>query len=1217
MKKIYVLFLISFYAYAQFDSLSDVVSYANNKPEYPSIDNDDWKKPDFISFYEAEKTSIFSRLLGYIGLGSKTWSPQEFEHLLREATHVREGWGMQGHFVQKIMPESEGKLIILGDVQGAFHSFVRDLQELVRMRLLSDELKISNGNYLILNGNTIDSSAYNAETLLLVLLLVQKNPKQFIYVRGKNETLKEGQDLELFKQLRNRLGTRHHALFKLIPDFFDTLPSALYVMRSSGQGLKISATEDGIDDALVASFLSSDVEMPIMHLSQAQKGDKRVFIDANIKASNLSRTFGLSRYAGPPLTWTVLSSPTGINRRLYAFFNDAFAIVQTASRFNNWTITLYHQDVRKKDGFDASGTYNLSTGSLVSGAPLNFFDDEVLKKLEQEIAQKKETLQELSNICKEKGESGDKVSIAKKDGQQKKLVLGTSLDLSKSMKEWGKKVKETLSTVFELQNKKGEANGNLFQLIFLDDGYTPDKARENYKKFIDEFDVKIILVALGTPTTQTSLEFVKAGKLILLFPATESSVFRKPDLKNVVNLSRSYFDQGKALIDYIFKSHENLNVVALFYQDDAFGKDGLNGAKEALKKYNVKKVVELPYARNQKGYAEQRSIIEKEKPDVIGMFAVPTAVKELMRGLPTKFLSERILFGISDLGAAEVQAYFKDKGLKVIHSSAFPDVNRSDLALVEEFREFARQHNLTIGPFAFEAYADAQLFLYILDQIEGDVTTEKIIEVAQNIKELDFKGLRLDFDPETRTLLDALWISKGDDSEWTKIVLEQPKEVEVRQKAIEEIPKKELANEIKESEKMLQRDEKPSIIIQEDKIILGNEQGQVSKKNIPMPDEEIEVKDAERKPALLSSDLAVHGDTIVIGNTSDFNKGLKAMSDALKLGIDLKLQEINRKGGVKGKKIQISYLDDGYIPKKARENVGTFLNNVKTDILMASVGTPTLESYIDLVKNGQVTALFPFSGSSTFRAPEFKHMIHYRPSYDQNIAEITEYIIKAFSSKRFALFYQNDTFGIIPKDAALKVLKKHGITDIVEVPFERNDLNFKEQAKIIEEFNPGVIGFFGPSIAAQGLIRQMSARKLADKRMYGLSWLTGEVLQNFLKGKGLKMIIPNLVPDPKTSEIPIAKEFRQAAKKAGVPLYANAFEGYVNGALLVYLLEQIEGEVTADKLIKAAENIKNVDFNGIKLNFDPKSRVLSHQSWIDFGTGEDWKHVEFTPSDKQ
>ncbi len=362
--------------------------------------------------------------------------------------------------------------------------------------------------------------------------------------------------------------------------------------------------------------------------------------------------------------------------------------------------------------------------------------------------------------------------------------------------------------------------------------------------------------------------------------------------------------------------------------------------------------------------------------------------------------------------------------------------------------------------------------------------------------------------------------------------------------------------------------------------------------------------------------MAVHGDTLVIGNTSDFNKGLKAMSDALKLGIDLKLQEVNRKGGVKGKKIRVSYLDDGYVPKKTRENVETFLNNVKTDILMSSVGTPTQESYIDLVKEGKVTALFPFTGSSTFRTPEFKHMIHYRPSYDQNIAEITRHIVEKYSPEKVVLFYQDDTFGIMPKKAALKVLQEHSVNDVLEVPFQRNDLSFKEQAKKIEDFDPDVIGFFGPSIAAQGLIRQMSTKKLANKLMYGLSWLAGETLHNFLKEKGLQMIIPNLVPDPKTSDVPIAKEFREAAQKANVSLDANTFEGYVNGALLVYLLEQIEGEITTDKLIKSAENIKDVDFQGIKLNFDPKSRVLSQQSWIDFGTGENWKHVEFASSEK-
>lgn len=1162
MKRICAIILMFCKLHAQFDTLSDFVSYAQDKPEYPAIDNDDWQHPNFSSFYATQHPSIWSNLLSYVGIKSPFWMPEDLTDLLTEVTRSRESHGMQGNFVQKVMVEPDDKVVLFGDIRGAFHSFVRDMQELVRLGIMDEDLNIINGNYLVLNGNGIGSSAYNVETMFLILTLLKKNPERFIYIRGESELVDEQSKVELFKQTRERVDSRRHTLFKQFATFFGTLPLALYVMQYPDDGLKIASLKNKVDQARLNRFLSPEFQMSIIHIDQltdAKESDSPIIINAVVKSTDFSRNLGLKRYIGPPVTWSVMSSPTGVNRRLHAFFYDAFAIIQTATRFRNWTITLHYQDVRTKDGFRVSGTYNLTTGSLVSGEPLSFFDTDDLKQIEQRIAQKKETLKDLSTKCKEQEGQEKELALDKKAGETKKLVLGSSLDLSKSMKEWGKKVKDTLSQIFALENEKSEEGGIEYQQIFLDDGYTPDKARENYKKFVDEFNAEIMLIPLGTPTTQTSLDYAKSGKLVVLFPSTESSVFRKKDLKNIINVTRSYFDQGKALIDYIFKKDKDLEKIALFYQDDAFGRDGLEGAKEALKKYNVSKIIELPYERNQKGYAEQRGIIEKEQPDVIGIFAVPSAAQELLKGLPSNFLSDRILFGISDLGEAELQDYFKNRGLEVIHSSAFPDIKHSDLPLIKEFRAFAQRHNLTIGPFAFEAYIGAKLFLHLINNIKGPITKEKIIEEAEALKKVDFGGFMLNFDPETRTLLDALWISRGDGSPWLKIPVEVSKV---------EVTKKET--------------------IQASHPETQATQGLVAERDV--------------QPS-----IAVQGDKIILGNTGDYSKGLKAFSESLKAGIQLKLNEINRRGGIHNRSLQIVYLDDGYNTEQARKNVRKLLTEIKTDLMFITLGTPVFQAYVDLVKNGEILALFPYTGSSRFRKKSLTNVIFYRPSYARVLTEVTKFIVDTYKATKFVLFYQQGSVGDIPVQAIKKMLRDdYNINDVLAVPFAANDMNFSVQAEQIKQFNGDAIAFIGPPVSAQGLIRQIGVEALSDKKLYGLSALEEKSFLNFARDKGLRFILPNVLPDAKNSEIELATTFRKLAKANDIEIDQAAFEAYVYMDLTAYLLQQVEGVLTKEKIIQIAQDIKDLDFQGLLLSFNSNTRILAQHIWINTGEDQPW-----------
>jgi len=80
-------------------------------------------------------------------------------------------------------------------------------------------------------------------------------------------------------------------------------------------------------------------------------------------------------------------------------------------------------------------------------------------------------------------------------------------------------------------------------------------------------------------------------------------------------------------------------------------------------------------------------------------------------------------------------------------------------------------------------------------------------------------------------------------------------------------------------------------------------------------------------------------------------------------------------------------------------------------------------------------------------------------------------------------------------------------------------------------------------------------------------------------------------------------DFRKIATrfKREESLNEDALEGYINIQILHEIIHHISAPLTKEKIILAMENIKDFNFKGILLNFDPVNRELSKSVWIDHG----------------
>src|SRR3984885_6730823 len=141
---------------------------------------------------------------------------------------------------------------------------------------------------------------------------------------------------------------------------------------------------------------------------------------------------------------------------------------------------------------------------------------------------------------------------------------------------------KTEEAYFRMINDQGGINGRKINFISYDDGYSPPKTVEQTRKLIESDEVFLIFNSLGTPTQTAVQKYQNAKKVPQLFVATGASKWNDPsNFPWTMGFQPSYRVEARIFAKYILKNKPGAKI-AVFYQNDDFGKDYVAGLKEVF-----------------------------------------------------------------------------------------------------------------------------------------------------------------------------------------------------------------------------------------------------------------------------------------------------------------------------------------------------------------------------------------------------------------------------------------------------------------------------------------------------------------------------------------------------------------------------------------------------------------------------------------------------------
>lgn len=334
------------------------------------------------------------------------------------------------------------------------------------------------------------------------------------------------------------------------------------------------------------------------------------------------------------------------------------------------------------------------------------------------------------------------------------------------------------------------------------------------------------------------------------------------------------------------------------------------------------------------------------------------------------------------------------------------------------------------------------------------------------------------------------------------------------------------------------------------------------------------------------------GSVIKLGQTVALSGPLGDLGQAIVQGAKSYFDQVNARGGVNGRKIELVSLDDAYDAKKALANLDVLLGEKDVFALFNCLGTPIVDALLPKVTEQGVPFFAPYTGALLAR-PKQRNVFNIRASYPDEAEQLVQHLA-TLGVQRIGVAYQNNAFGKEVYEGARLAMERYKVTQSSAVTVENSGADAAAAAtKLLADAPQAVLmGLAGkPTVDFAKAMRQQ--RK--GMSLYALSVMGAAATIKALGEDGVGIAVSQVVPLPTNPGVAVVRDYQQAWKQSGTTLELShlGLEGYINARVFVEALKRAGSKLTRESFIDATWNLKRLDLGGFELSPTEPGRSAS------------------------
>jgi branched-chain amino acid transport system substrate-binding protein len=202
-------------------------------------------------------------------------------------------------------------------------------------------------------------------------------------------------------------------------------------------------------------------------------------------------------------------------------------------------------------------------------------------------------------------------------------------------------------------------------------------------------------------------------------------------------------------------------------------------------------------------------------------------------------------------------------------------------------------------------------------------------------------------------------------------------------------------------------------------------------------------------PALAQTQ-GVSKDEIVIGSIQDLSGPIAGFGKQVRMGMLLRVDEINEQGGINGRKIKLLVEDSKYDPRNAVLAAQKLVNQDKIFAMVGHIGTAQNMAAMPVQFQKNVLNFYPITAARQMYEPFHKLKYSFAATYYDQMKIVTPMLAKEKGAKKVCAMYQDDEFGLEVKRGAEDGLKAAGMTLAAETTYKRGATDFASQMQKLQ-----------------------------------------------------------------------------------------------------------------------------------------------------------------------
>jgi ABC-type branched-subunit amino acid transport system substrate-binding protein len=351
------------------------------------------------------------------------------------------------------------------------------------------------------------------------------------------------------------------------------------------------------------------------------------------------------------------------------------------------------------------------------------------------------------------------------------IVFGTTMPTSGPAAFWGVPISGAIDAWFKNINDQGGINGRRLRLVVKDDGYLPPRAVANTRELVERDNVFALASSLGTANVFAARDYVVETQTIWITPLAGVDIWAGfKNKKYIFATYPSYVEEGTMLVTYAAQSLK-AKTVAVFYQNDLYGQQGLLGIKRGLAKLpGVKLGTAVSYEVTDAEVTAQAQKMKESGADAVILYATPRAGALIVRDmaklgfkpalLSSFTLADPAMFALAGDAWNNVHlgAYFPLPGLDPKVDAVLATLSRINPALARS------SFNAVAGVGFIESFLEA------VKRAGPNLTKDRVVQAMESIKNWDGEVMRsVTFGPDRHQGTNRLYMIKAENGKFTKL----------------------------------------------------------------------------------------------------------------------------------------------------------------------------------------------------------------------------------------------------------------------------------------------------------------------------------------------------------------------------------------------------------------------------------------------------------------